>query len=189
MRGEEIQFFGAEDLRRRQGLPSPAYWCFPGTHNKWIPAGTTIEQFSTSMVGEFFDLARRHSLLAQSMEEDLASAADPQAKTEAFSRGLANAQLPGGLLHHVFSVRTLQLTNRHRQSDRRRLPFGHLHWPRCAGAAWACANTGWYCGGAQLAARYTQALDGLGHSCFTIDTQAATVAGAGLIENCLPNVA
>ena len=68
--------------------------------------GHDIEQFSTTMVGEFFDLARRHSLLAQSMEDDPTSAGDPQAKTEAFSRGLANAQLSGGLLHHVFSVRT-----------------------------------------------------------------------------------
>ena len=39
-----------------------------------------------------------------------------------------------------------------------------------------------------LAARYTQALEALGHSCFTIDAQDATVAGAGLIENCLPRV-
>lgn len=189
MRGEEVQFFGAEDLRRRQGLPPPAYWCFPGTHNKWIPAGTTIEQFSTSMVGEFFDLARRHSLLAQSMEEDLASAGDPQAKTEAFSRGLANAQLPGGLLHHVFSVRTLQLTNRHSKAIGEDylsgIFIGHDvlaqlgHVPTEVGIVAAPS----------LAARYTQALDGLGHSCFTIDTQAATVAGAGLIENCLPNVA
>jgi 2-dehydro-3-deoxygalactonokinase len=188
MRGEEVQFFGAELLRRTQSLPRPVYWCFPGTHNKWITAGTTIEQSSTSMVGEFFELARRHSLLAQSMENDSASTVDAQAKTDAFSRGLANAQLPGGLLHHLFSVRTLQLTNHHDKAIGADylsgIVIGHDvlaqlgHSPTQVGIVAAPG----------LAARYTQALEALGHSCFTIDAQDATVAGAGLIENCLPRV-
>ena len=45
-----------------KGRPLPQRWCFPGTHNKWIEAGPEITHFSTSMVGEFFDLAQGHSL-------------------------------------------------------------------------------------------------------------------------------
>lgn len=188
MRGEEIQFLGAEHLRHHQGLSTPAYWCFPGTHNKWIVAGSTIEQFSTSMVGEFFELARRHSLLAQSIQRDTASAANHQAGADAFARGLANAQLPGGLLHHMFSVRTLQLTNHHSKTVGEDYLSGIIighdvlaqlgHSPTHVGIVAAPI----------LAARYTQALEALGHSCFTVDAQDATVAGAGLIEHCLPSV-
>jgi 2-dehydro-3-deoxygalactonokinase len=188
MRGEEIQFFGAEHLRHQQELTIPAYWCFPGTHNKWIAAGPTIDQFSTSMVGEFFELARRHSLLAQSMEADLASAADHRANADAFSRGLANAQLPGGLLHHLFSVRTLQLTNHHNKAIGEDYLSGIIighdvlaqlgHSPTHVGIVAA----------PYLAARYTHALETMGHSCFTIDAQDATVAGAELVGDCLPSV-
>lgn len=187
MRGEEMQFFGAEHLQRIEGLPTPAYWCFPGTHNKWISAGPTIDQFSTTMAGEFFDLARRHSLLAQSIEDDPTSATDPQAKTEAFSRGLANAQLSGGLLHHMFSVRTLQLTDRHDKAIGEDYLSGIIighdvltqlgHSPTHVGIV-AAPN---------LAARYTRALQALGHSCFTVDAQDATVAGAVLINRALPS--
>jgi 2-dehydro-3-deoxygalactonokinase len=101
---------------------------------------------------------------------------------------LANAQLPGGLLHHLFSVRTLQLTNHHNKAIGEDYLSGIIighdvlaqlgHSPTHVGIVAA----------PYLAARYTHALETMGHSCFTIDAQDATVAGAELVGDCLPSV-
>lgn len=91
MRGEEIQVLasGADGL-----------YCVPGTHSKWIAVeGGRIRRFSTHMTGELFELLHRHSILGRLMEEaplDLG----------AFDEGLDRARDEGGLLHHLFGVRS-----------------------------------------------------------------------------------
>src|SRR5699024_6059693 len=74
--------------------------CIPGTHSKWVQVdGHRIQGFSTSMTGDAFKALRDHSFLARSMR-------DSRHDADAFERGLAQARRAGGLLHHVFSVRT-----------------------------------------------------------------------------------
>ena len=91
MRGEETQVLGAE----RDGL-----FCLPGTHSKWVEVRAgRIERFSTAMTGEVYAVLKSHSILGRMMEEGR-----PDAR--AFQHGLERSGEPGGLLHHLFGVRT-----------------------------------------------------------------------------------
>ena len=57
MRGEEVQFFGVQQLRHTQNTKLHSYCVSPGTHNKWIDASSsTLNNFSTTMSGELFGL-------------------------------------------------------------------------------------------------------------------------------------
>jgi 2-dehydro-3-deoxygalactonokinase len=180
MRGEEVQFFGAQQLFAAQGRPLPQRWCFPGTHNKWIEAGPEITHFSTSMVGEFFDLAQGHSLLAQSLTTRDSSESSKNSEAD-FLRGVATSQKAGGLLHHVFSVRSLQLSGAHSKAQGAAylsgIMIGH---DICSQVADRDTSIG-IVASANLASRYQLALTKLGYDSATIDAQQATVEGALLV--------
>lgn len=91
MRGEETQVLGAE----RDGL-----LCLPGTHSKWVEVRSgRIERFSTHMTGEVYAVLRQHSILGRMMEE---GEPDPGALAD----GVGRSGEAGGLLHHLFGVRT-----------------------------------------------------------------------------------
>ena len=91
MRGEETQVLGC-------GVDGTI--CLPGTHSKWVEVrGGRIERFSTAMTGEVYAVLKQHSILGRMMEE---GAADP----EAFAQGVRRSGDDGGLLHHLFGVRT-----------------------------------------------------------------------------------
>lgn len=99
IRGEETQVLGASQGGKE---------CFvtPGTHSKWINvSGGSIESFSTYMTGEVFALLKNHSILGKLMTGEKS---DPAA----FEKGIrASMRDPAGLLHHLFSARTLALFN------------------------------------------------------------------------------
>ncbi len=97
MRGEETQLLGVLDE-----LPAgeETLVCLPGTHSKWaLVRDRRIESFRTYMTGEAFSVLRTHSLLGRMMEGD---APDERA----FADGIARSDDPGGVLHHLFGVRT-----------------------------------------------------------------------------------
>lgn len=95
MRGEETQLVGT-------GLGDGVY-CLPGTHSKWaIVESGRIQRFATFMTGELFATARKHTILGRSMVD---ATHDPAA----FAKGFVRAQGPGGLLNHLFMVRTTAL--------------------------------------------------------------------------------
>ena len=105
MRGEETQVFGA---LRLLGLEQ-ATLVLPGTHSKWVQLqGGRITGYATHMTGECFALLRQQSILARTLPADDAAPWVP----EAFDDGITRAQQAGGLLHHVFSVRSLALFER-----------------------------------------------------------------------------
>lgn len=109
MRGEEVQIMGAMPDIGADGLV-----CLPGTHSKWtrVRAGR-VEGFATHMTGEAFAALRGHTILGRMMRD---GPTDPAA----FLRGIERSGQPGGLLHHLFGVRTLGL-------------FGELAEPEAAG--------------------------------------------------------
>ena len=76
----------------------------PGTHSKWIDVvDGRITNFATYITGETFSLMRNHSILGRLMKDD----ADNEA---AFNQGVEKAFAdPSGLLHSLFSVRSLGL--------------------------------------------------------------------------------
>ncbi len=97
MRGEETQLAGAI------GQAGDGLYCLPGTHSKWatVTAGA-ITGFTTAMTGEVFAALRSHTILGRMMT-------DGPPDDDAFARGVARAGSDGGLLHHLFGVRTLGL--------------------------------------------------------------------------------
>lgn len=97
MRGEEAQIFGALLLAKR----AQADLCLPGTHSKWARVDDcALVQFATSMSGEVYGTLIDHSLLGRPA---VRGAAFSEA---AFRKGLEQAEREGGLLHHLFTVRS-----------------------------------------------------------------------------------
>ncbi len=96
IRGEETQALGVTALSGRDD----ACLCMPGSHSKWVEiSGGRLVRFATFMTGEAFAALKDHTILARMIE---GTAHVP----EAFAGGIARAQKPGGLLHHLFTVRT-----------------------------------------------------------------------------------
>jgi 2-dehydro-3-deoxygalactonokinase len=103
MRGEETQIFGLD-------LPAKATLCMPGTHSKHVQVREgRIASFATAMTGEVFSLLKSHGLIAAMLAP--ADSKPEELDTAAFESGLALSGQPGGLLHHIFSVRTRRLFN------------------------------------------------------------------------------
>lgn len=101
MRGEETQIFGLD-------LPEDATLCMPGTHSKHVQIrGGRIAGFATAMTGEVFALLKSHGLIAAMLAPETNDGLD----LTAFEKGLALSSQSGGLLHHIFSVRTRRLFN------------------------------------------------------------------------------
>lgn len=101
MRGEETQIFGLD-------LPAQATLCMPGTHSKHVQFHDgRIAGFATAMTGEVFGLLKSHGLIAAMLAPDDSEELD----ATAFESGLALSGQPGGLLHHIFTVRTRRLFN------------------------------------------------------------------------------
>jgi 2-dehydro-3-deoxygalactonokinase len=101
MRGEETQIFGA------YGSGDSGIAVLPGTHSKWaLVEGGRIARFATFMTGEAFAALSEHTILGRLFEGREFDAA-------AFARGVRHAgpdpQGRGGLLHRLFSARTLGL--------------------------------------------------------------------------------
>lgn len=106
MRGEETQLLGVLDWLQSQQSDEDVLCCMPGTHCKWVRIEQgQIKQFSTTFSGELFANINRDSSLVRGL---------PSSETldvEAFKLGLATSQQQGGLLHHLFSVRSNYISN------------------------------------------------------------------------------
>ena len=101
MRGEETEVVGVLDSCRGDALI-----CLPGTHSKWAQIrNEKIVAFATVMTGEVYAVLRQHTILSRSMTEG-------PVIDQAFERGLARSSDSGGLLHHLFGVRSLVLASR-----------------------------------------------------------------------------
>ena len=162
MRGEETQLLGV-----LADLPRNSVWvCLPGTHSKWARLEDhRIVEFSTHMTGEVFAIMRQHSILGRMMRE-------AQVDEEAFADGVVRARDAGGLLHHLFGVRSAglfgQLADESSASYLSGLLIGHelTSIPSLSETVYVLASE-------QLAARYVQALSTRGISALVLDADAA----------------
>ncbi|MGF1476978.1 MAG: 2-dehydro-3-deoxygalactonokinase [Geminicoccaceae bacterium] len=96
MRGEETQLLGLE--------PGDCLAVMPGTHSKWVRVkDQKIEQFSTFVTGELYEVLSRHSFVAGLTGDQVPSG-------DVFQRGLEIGKSDGaGLLNRLFACRTLRL--------------------------------------------------------------------------------
>jgi len=154
MRGEETQIFGA------CGPGESGIAVLPGTHSKWaLVEGGRIRRFATFMTGEAFAALSEHTILGRLFE----GCAPDEA---AFARGVAHAALEekgrGGLLHRLFSARTLGLLGKLPGASLRSYLSGLLIGAELAEAlAWLddAPTRVTVIGGAALARSYRAALE------------------------------
>ena len=164
MRGEETQLVGA-----MSGMDDDAIACLPGTHSKWATvAGGRISRFSTHMTGEVFAALRGHTILGRMMR-DGPTCAGP------FLHGVARSREAGGLLHHLFGVRTLGLLGSLPETEAASYLSGLLIGHEIEAAA--PAGTVHLIGAESLCALYALALEQRGTR---TERAAPDVAAAGL---------
>jgi 2-dehydro-3-deoxygalactonokinase len=106
MRGEETQVIGVPALLSSSGIA-----CLPGTHSKWVQVdGGRITDFTTHMTGETYGALRGYTILGRTMRDGPSNGAP-------FEAGVRRSADPGGLLHHIFGVRSLVLAERLEETD------------------------------------------------------------------------
>lgn len=162
MRGEETQILGAG----AEGLI-----CLPGTHSKWVEVKEgRIQKFATYMTGEVYAVLKQHSILGRMME-------DGKTDTRAFADGVRRSAEPGGLLHHLFGVRTRGLMGELRPAGSASYLSGIVigHELRAQGT-----KSFGLLGAAELTALYQQAAGVLGMQTEVLDPNAAVRALARL---------
>lgn len=168
IRGEETQIVGAMELL---GVTEGVF-CLPGTHSKWVEvADARIVRFATFMTGEAYSVLRAHSILGRLMQ-------DGPYDAPAFAAGVARADQEGGLLHHLFGVRTEGLFGTLSPSALGSLLSGILigHEVAHAGVAMPARRVA-LVGAADLVARYAVALAARGTETVTIQGDAAAARG------------
>jgi 2-dehydro-3-deoxygalactonokinase len=105
MRGEETAAMGILDAGAGSGLV-----CFPGTHSKWIElSDRRIVSFTTSMTGDVYSALCKCTILERTMTSEAST------DEAAFREGVMRSADPGGLLHHLFGVRTRVLMGQLRE--------------------------------------------------------------------------
>lgn len=173
MRGEETQIIGCLE----QGDPPLRVFVLPGTHSKWaIVEQGRIQRFATFMTGELFAALRDHSILGRLMSGDSEDDA-------VFARGVTYGGRAGrGLLHDLFSARTLPLLDKLPGATVASYLSGLLIGHEIAEAmAWVgtphlATARPTIVGSAGLSSRYARALSIQGIECRTAQSDAA-VAG------------
>jgi 2-dehydro-3-deoxygalactonokinase len=169
MRGEETAAMGMLD-----DYGGAALACFPGTHSKWIQLSERkIESFTTSMTGEIYSAVRKCTILGRMMPS---SAAVDKA---AFHEGVARSADPGGLLHHLFGVRTLALTGQLKEEASASYLSGLLigHEVRAAMVGGEMVHL---VGTAMLCGLYAQAIEACGGGARVGDEDAAALGLAAI---------
>ncbi len=167
MRGEEIQFLGANAAGF---APDGACLCQPGTHSKWARVvDGRIQEFSTALTGEFFSLLRDHSLLKEVLIGEI------QLNT-AFREGVREG-CRQRLLSSLFGARAAHLLGARAPGEGGAYVSGlligsdvHSHLPP--------ANEVYIIGDVPLAPLYAAAVLEVGGTAHLIDSGAAFLEGA-----------
>ena len=164
MRGEETQLVGV--LGAVGGV---AWACLPGTHAKWARVEDgRIAGFSTYLTGEAYAALRGHTILGRMMRD---GATEPAA----FDQGVARAAQPGGLLHHLFGVRSLALVGRLTEGEGASYLSGLLigHEVRAALAGIPSGAVVHMIGAPELTALYARAVEACGGMAERLNGEAA----------------
>ncbi len=169
MRGEETETIGVLELHSGISL-----MCFPGTHSKWIHLqDRRIASFTTAMTGDFYSAMRQHTILRSMMSPG------EEIDLQAFARGVRRSADAGGLLHHLFGVRTLALTGQLTEAESSSYLSGLLigHDVRSAITPGAHVHL---VGAAHLCFLYSQAIELCGGTT-TIEDEDAAARGLAAI--------
>jgi 2-dehydro-3-deoxygalactonokinase len=169
MRGEETAAMGMLDACAGAGLV-----CFPGTHSKWIQlSNRKIVSFTTCMTGELYGALRKCTILERTMTSN------PAVDKTAFDHGIARSADPGGLLHHLFGVRTLPLMGQLKEEKSASYLSGLLigHEVRATMPKGSCVHL---VGAAHLCGLYAQVIEACGGVATMEDEDAAALGLAAI---------
>ena len=171
MRGEETQIVGADGT----GVA-----CLPGSHSKWATVRDgRITGFTTYLTGEAFAAVRDHTILARQIHAGEPTAPDARPCDAVFDAGVARSAEPGGVLHHLFGVRSLGLAAL-MADDEAGLYLSGLMIGHEVRAALPRDATVWVIGSPALAALYVRAITECGGTARLVDADAASL-GLGMI--------
>jgi 2-dehydro-3-deoxygalactonokinase len=163
IRGEETQILGILD---RIGAGRHTI-CLPGTHSKWVEVeNSRIVRFSTHMTGETFAMFKAHSILGRMMTDGVTD-------RNAFADGVRRSANAGGMLHHLFGVRSRGLFGELPDTASAWYLSGLLIGHEIHSAGFSGQPVHLLCT-PQLADVYRQALDLLGLESRTLDSDAVT---------------
>lgn len=168
MRGEETQAASLMEYHAKASLV-----CFPGTHSKWVHlSDQKIASFITCMTGELYSALRKHTILQRTMT-------DSAMENASFLKGVCRSADSGGLLHHLFGVRTLTLMGELKEDSSASYLSGMLigHDVRAAMAAGRHVHL---VGAAPLCSLYKQAIEACGGS-VTVEDEDAAARGLAAI--------
>lgn len=171
MRGEETEVMGMLQTCGGTGLA-----CLPGTHSKWIRfSDGTIESFITCMTGDVYAALRQSTILARLMKDNEAG------NNDAFLRGLERSMDAdaGGLLHHLFGVRTLTLMDQLKEEASASYLSGLLIGHEVSAVMPAGAHVH-LAGDPQLCSLYAQSIQACGGS-VTLEEEDAAARGLAAI--------
>jgi 2-dehydro-3-deoxygalactonokinase len=170
LRGEETAAMGLLDAWGEEGLV-----CFPGTHSKWIQlSDRKIVSFTTSMTGEIYSAVRKCTILGRMMTSNAAI------DQTAFYEGVARSADPGGLLHHLFGVRTLALMGQLKEEASASYLSGLLIGHEVRAAMFGAGVVVHLVGAAMLCGLYAQAIEACGGGATVEDEDAAALGLASI---------
>ena len=182
IRGEETQVFGVLDKPAVNNLIA----CVPGTHSKWIQVeNNKIARFSTYMTGEMFAAILRCGSIS-SILDDCTDDADN------FMEGVGVSQRDGGLLNHLFSIRSRAVTSQNGYKLNRSYLSGLLIGAEIRSALdlYPVTSDIAVIGANSLVRDYSLAFSGLGISVSPYTSENAFINGlwklAGVSEKVLP---
>jgi 2-dehydro-3-deoxygalactonokinase len=178
MRGEETQIMGMvmgmTVTGTAQTCEGTGLICLPGTHSKWVQVtGGIIESFITCMTGDLFAAVRANTVLGRTMT------ANEAVNNESFLRGVDRSADAGGLLHHLFGVRTLTLMDQLKEDSSASYLSGLLIGHEVMSAMPPNAHVH-LVGDPQLSSLYAQAIQRCGGSS-TIEEEDASARGLAAI--------
>jgi 2-dehydro-3-deoxygalactonokinase len=169
MRGEEVQLAGAIAAGT---IPADCTVCHPGTHNKWAEvAGGRIAAFRTVMTGEFFNLLKEHSILADLLGPD----AEPG---EPFSAGVRRGLETDAIQAELFSVRARVLLGKARREDAAAFTSGLLIGSDVRIGLSGSTGPVIIMGRPELTELYAAAIAIAGHDAVELDGEQCFLAGA-----------
>jgi 2-dehydro-3-deoxygalactonokinase len=170
LRGEETAAMGLLDAWGEAGLV-----CFPGTHSKWIQlSDRKIVSFTTSMTGEIYSAVRKCTILGRMMTSNAAI------DQTAFYEGVTRSADSGGLLHHLFGVRTLALMGQLREEASASYLSGLLIGHEVRAALPGAGVVVHLVGAAMLCGLYVQAIEACGGAATVEDEDAAALGLAAI---------
>jgi 2-dehydro-3-deoxygalactonokinase len=170
IRGEETQIIGGLNEK----IATECVLCLPGTHSKWVTlTNGIVTDFRTSLTGEVLDVLTTYSIIGRLIKGKRVGIG------EAFILGLNRSGDAGGLLHHLFGVRSQGFTKAIKKQRLKSYLAGILigHEIRGMKEIYSQLESTTIIAGKEISVVYKKAFDFFSIESHVIDGQMAAIQG------------